>query len=119
MTRTLIIGAGLSGLVRAHLLASRGEDVLVLEAGDRPGGVVVSDALEGFLIERGPNTVRPTPELWSLVSDLGLLSEVELAPASATRYLDWGGRLHAMPAGPVGLLGTKLGKMKLPNLLGV
>ena len=117
MTRTLIIGAGLSGLVRAHLLASRGEDVLVLEAGDRPGGVVISDACDGFLVERGPNTVRPTAELWSLVSDLGLLSEVELAPASATRFLDWGGRLHAMPSGPLSLFGTDLlsikGKLRL------
>jgi len=112
MSRTLILGAGLSGLVRAHRLASRGEEVLVLEAGNRPGGVVWSDACDGYLIERGPNTVRPTAELWSLVSDLGLLSEVELAPASAKRYLDWGGRLHAMPSGPLGLLGTDLLSMK-------
>jgi oxygen-dependent protoporphyrinogen oxidase len=117
MTATIVIGGGLSGLVRAYSLARRGEDVLVLEAGNRPGGVVVTDHVDGYIIERGPNTVRPTPELWSLVSDLGLLSEVELAPPSATRYLDFDGRLQPMPMSPLGLLGTRLlsarGKLRL------
>ncbi|MGH9399252.1 MAG: protoporphyrinogen oxidase, partial [Thermoanaerobaculia bacterium] len=117
MTATIVIGGGLSGLVRAHSLARRGEDVLLLEAGSRPGGVVATDRVDGYLIERGPNTVRPTAELWSLVADLGLLSEVELASPSATRYLDFGGRLQPMPMSLPGLIGTRLlsarGKLRL------
>lgn len=117
MTQTIVVGAGLSGLVRAHALAARGEDVLVLEAGSRAGGVVKTDRIDGYVVERGPNTVRPTPELWSLVSDLGLLSQVQLASPSATRYLDFDGRLQAMPMSAFGLLGTGLlsvrGKLRL------
>lgn len=94
--------------MRAYSLARRGEDVLLLEASEGPGGVVRTDRKEGYLIERGPNTVRPTPELWSLISDLGLLSEVALAPSSAARFLDWGGRLHTMPMSPLKLATTPL-----------
>jgi oxygen-dependent protoporphyrinogen oxidase len=117
MTQSIVIGAGLSGLVRAHALAARGEDVLVIEGGSRPGGVVWTDRIDGYTVERGPNTVRPAPELWSLVSDLGLLSEVQLASPLAKRYLDFGGRLQAMPMSLFGLLGTGLlsarGKLRL------
>lgn len=108
MTQTIVVGAGLSGLVRAHALAARGEDVLVLEAGALAGGVVQSDAIDGYLVERGPNTVRPTAELWSLVSDLGLLSEARIASPLAPRYLDFGGRLTALPMSLFGFLGTRL-----------
>jgi len=117
VSSTIVVGGGLSGLVGAHVLARRGEDVVVLEASTRPGGVVRTDHVGGYTIERGPNTVRPTPELWSLVCDLGLLAEVELAPPSAKRYLDFGGRLQPMPMSPFGLLGTRVlsarGKLRL------
>jgi phytoene dehydrogenase-like protein len=38
--RTIVIGAGMSGLVRARALARSGEDVVLLEASARPGGAV-------------------------------------------------------------------------------
>jgi len=37
---TIVVGAGMSGLVRARALAERGEDVLLLETSARPGGAV-------------------------------------------------------------------------------
>ena len=117
MTSTIVVGGGLSGLVRAYALARRGEDVLLLERSSTPGGVVRTDRVDGYMIERGPNTVRPAPELWSLVCDLGLLAEVELASPSAKRYLDFDGRLQPMPMSPFGLIGTRLlsarGKLRL------
>ena len=70
--RTIVVGAGLSGLAAAHALARRGEHVLLLEASDRPGGVVRTERRSGFLLEVGPNTVRPSSELWELIEELGL-----------------------------------------------
>lgn len=114
---TAVIGGGLSGLVRARALAARGEPVLLFERSDHPGGVVRSEKQDGYLLELGPNTVRPTPELWGLVEELGLESEALLADPRTPRFIDFGGRLHALPSSPGGLVGTKLlsarGKMRL------
>ncbi|HEY6066137.1 MAG TPA: FAD/NAD(P)-binding protein, partial [Thermoanaerobaculia bacterium] len=76
---TAVVGGGLSGLVRARALAARGEAVLLFEESRDPGGVVRTKRRGGYLLELGPNTVRPTPELWQLVEELGLESEALLA----------------------------------------
>lgn len=50
----VVIGAGLAGLTAAALLHEAGLRVLVLEAGDGPGGRVRTDRHpEGFLLDRG------------------------------------------------------------------
>ena len=103
-----VVGAGLSGLVRARSLAARGEDVVLLEESRRAGGVVRSESRDGFLLELGPNTVRPTAELWGLVVELGLEPEALLADARLPRYVDFGGRLHALPASPPAWISTRL-----------
>jgi oxygen-dependent protoporphyrinogen oxidase len=114
---TAVVGAGLSGLVRAHALAARGEDVVLFEESNRPGGVVRSEERDGYLLELGPNTVRPTEELWSLVEALDLESEAVLADPRLPRFVDFGGRLHALPASPGGLVSSRLlstrGKLRI------
>ncbi len=117
MTRTVIIGGGLSGLARAHVLTRRGEDVLLLEASERPGGVMWTEGREGYLLEWGPSTVRLTPEVWKLVEELGLAEEALLVDPRIPRYVDFGGRLHPLPMSPPALLRSKLlstkGKLRL------
>ncbi len=114
---TIVIGAGLAGLVCARSLTANGEDVRVLERSDRPGGVIRTERREGFLLEMGPNTVRPTPELLRLVRDLGLESEVLLSDSRLPRYIDWNGALHEVPSSPLSLARTPLlsrrGKLRL------
>ncbi len=63
---------------------------------------------DGFLLEVGPNTVRPAPELWRLIDEVGLSGDVLLADPRAPRYVDFGGILHALPMSPGGLIGSKL-----------
>jgi oxygen-dependent protoporphyrinogen oxidase len=106
--RTIVVGAGLSGLSAAWALARSGEDVEVFEASDRPGGAVRSERRDGFLLELGPNTVRPTVSLWDLVGKLGLAGEVLLTDPRAPRYVDFRAELHALPMGPGALLGSRL-----------
>jgi len=53
----LIIGAGLSGLACAIELQRAGRPILVLEASGSPGGRVQTDRHEGFLLDRGFQTL--------------------------------------------------------------
>ena len=114
---TIVIGAGMSGLVRARALVERGKEVLLLESSDRVGGAVRSERRQGYLVELGPNTVRPTPELWRLVGDQGLREQALLADPKLPRYVEWGGKLRALPMSPGALLSTPLlsagGKLRL------
>lgn len=50
--RTIVIGAGVSGLSAARMLAERGCDVVVLEKASRVGGLVKCDVVDGVLYHR-------------------------------------------------------------------
>jgi 1-hydroxycarotenoid 3,4-desaturase len=52
--RGIVVGAGIGGLVSALLLAARGLDVTLLEAGDAPGGKMRSVQVDGADIDAGP-----------------------------------------------------------------
>ena len=73
-TGTIIIGAGLSGMYAASLLAQRGEPFLVLEARERVGGRILSPDYEGYFPDLGPSWYWPeiNPRINRLIQDLGL-----------------------------------------------
>ncbi|HEU0184567.1 MAG TPA: protoporphyrinogen oxidase [Blastocatellia bacterium] len=105
---SVIIGAGISGLVVAHRLKKMGRDPLVIESGDRVGGVIQSRDAEGFLIECGPNSLRGSHELLDLVDELNLTGELIAADPRAPAYVYADGRLQAAPMSPPALVKTKL-----------
>ena len=49
----IVIGAGLAGLAAAVDLRAAGQEVLVLEASDGPGGRVRTDLVDGYRLDRG------------------------------------------------------------------
>lgn len=53
MKPIVIVGAGLSGLACAVTLHGHGREVILLEASASVGGRVQTDAVEGFLLDRG------------------------------------------------------------------
>jgi protoporphyrinogen/coproporphyrinogen III oxidase len=105
---SVIIGAGISGLVVAHRLKKMGRDPLIIEGGDRVGGVIQSREVEGFLIECGPNSMRGSHEFLDLVEELNLTGELITADPRAPAYVYADGRLQAVPMSPPALVKTKL-----------
>ncbi|GAA3529821.1 NAD(P)/FAD-dependent oxidoreductase [Aeromicrobium panaciterrae] len=55
---TIVVGAGVSGLIAARLLASAGQRVVVLEARDRVGGRVWTDRSDGHVMDRGASWIH-------------------------------------------------------------
>lgn len=105
-----ILGAGISGLTAAFWLKAKGYSVVCLEASGRPGGSITTWAGEGFRFELGPNTVLNNAlEIDHLCEASGILGErINAAPAAKRRFIVKGGRLVALPGGPVGFLTTPL-----------
>lgn len=103
-----IVGAGLTGLALAHELARRGVEHVVLEAADRPGGVIRSGRVEGHLLDRGPQRTRLVGPVRALVDELGLVDEVVTAPAGLPLFVYHGGRLRRVPFSAADFLRTDL-----------
>jgi monoamine oxidase len=55
---TVVIGAGVSGLTAARLLAQAGQRVVVLEARDRIGGRTHTQRTDGFVVDRGASWIH-------------------------------------------------------------
>jgi protoporphyrinogen/coproporphyrinogen III oxidase len=105
-----VLGAGATGLAAAHRLAQRGHRVRIFEATDRVGGAVQTESVDGWLIERGPNSMLAgEPAVAALIDEIGLKDELVSAnPAAKNRYIVRGGKPVAAPASPPSLLGTRL-----------
>ena len=118
--RTIVIGAGLSGLACAFDRFRAGDDVVVLEAGSRPGGVVGTFDVDGFRFERGPNTVPASAaDFRTLCADLGIADRlVASSNAAQDRYLFHDGQLRVLPADPLALLSSPLLSIKAKLHLG-
>lgn len=71
---TIVIGAGLSGVAAARMLADAGMRVLTLEARDRVGGRMHTDRTAGFPVDLGASWIHGIDgsPLWDLVQALGI-----------------------------------------------
>jgi protoporphyrinogen/coproporphyrinogen III oxidase len=102
----LVIGAGISGLACAYRLRQRGLDVALLEARGTPGGLIGSTRENGFLLDAGPQSFQLTPSIETLVHELNLESQLQVADAKAPRYVLRGGKLQKIPMSPPALLAS-------------
>jgi oxygen-dependent protoporphyrinogen oxidase len=107
-----VVGAGVSGLCAATLLAeSLGDEaVLVLDASDAAGGYARTDTDEGFLCDRGPNGfLDKEPLMFAWINKLGIYEQMVRAnKAAERRFLLKNGRLIQMRPPPGFLLSPLL-----------
>ena len=87
----LVIGAGVSGLVAAVELKRRGYSVVVLEASDGVGGRVRTDAVDGFLLDRGFQVLLTAYPEARRCLDFAALDLKEFEPGAIIRH---DGRFH-------------------------
>lgn len=106
----VIIGSGISGLSAAFFEQEKGNKVTVLESAEKPGGVIISEKKNGYLLEKGPNTVMlkniPT---YTLIRQLGLTDKIIYPqPGAKIRYIYHHNQLSPIPASPLQLLRSPL-----------
>jgi len=110
--RIAIVGGGIAGLATAHALRvlAPETELLVLEGGDRVGGNIRSENLDGYLCESGPDGfLDNAPATLALVDALGLSDRLLPSRAEARRrFIFRRGRLHEVPLSPAAFATTGL-----------
>ena len=110
MPDVLIVGGGIAGLATAYELQRRGISSRVLERSGRPGGVIVSEHVEGFTIDAGPDALLiQKPDGIKLCQELGLGSRLVSTLPPRLAYIQRGGVLYPLPAASVLGIPTQIG----------
>jgi protoporphyrinogen/coproporphyrinogen III oxidase len=96
-TRTVIVGAGITGLALSRELAARGHEHLVLESASEPGGAIRTRVVDGRVLEEGPQRTRATRAVYGLIEQLGIGGECIVAPPGLPLYVYARGGLRRVP----------------------
>ena len=113
----VIIGGGIAGLAAAYELSRRGVSFLVLEQRTRAGGVILSEQVDGFTIDAGPDAlITQKRAAIALCEELGLGARLVSTKQPRLAYIQRGGRLHALPAASVMGIPTRLGPFAATKL---
>lgn len=119
-TDLLIVGAGPAGLAHAfwRRRAEPELDVQIVERQATAGGWIQTREIEGYICELGPQGIRPDDDSERFLAALGIEDQVMPAsPLARHRFLARDGKLHPLPSGPRGLIGTDIftltGKLSL------
>jgi oxygen-dependent protoporphyrinogen oxidase len=106
----VVVGGGIAGLATAYELSRRNRSFVVLERGQRPGGVVLSEEINGFTIDGGPDALLiQKPDGIELCKELGLGERLVVTKPPRLAYIQRGGRLHPLPAASVLGIPTRVG----------
>jgi len=105
-----IIGGGISGLITAYLLHQEGIKARVYEANSEAGGAMKSHQSDGWIAEKGPNTIMArSQKLIELMKELGLNEELVFAnPEASKRFIVRDKQPVAMPTSLFNFLTTDL-----------
>ncbi len=116
MPHIAIIGGGIAGLSTAYYLQKQIEvknlpiHYSLLEAGLRLGGKMLTEQVDGYTIEAGPDSfITQKPGALNLVADLGLEEQLVVSQdQNKGVYVYQGGRLKSLPDGVMLIVPTKI-----------
>lgn len=116
MKRIVVVGGGITGLAAAHRLIELGGDeveVTVLEASDHPGGAIATERRDGFVLEKGPDSmITDKPAGLALAKRLGLEGElIGTQEAHRRSFVVRAGKLMPVPEGFQLLAPAKFGPL--------
>jgi oxygen-dependent protoporphyrinogen oxidase len=101
MTRVVVVGGGIAGLVAAHDLAGSGMRVTLIDGAPQVGGKLRVSEVAGVAVDEGAEAfLRRRSEALDLVAELGLTDEL-VTPATLSASVWARGELRPMPAGTV------------------
>ncbi|HWP47700.1 MAG TPA: protoporphyrinogen oxidase [Candidatus Limnocylindrales bacterium] len=114
--KIIIVGGGISGLSTAYFiqeqLASLGDqvDCYLIEGRERLGGVILTEVVDGFVIEGGPDSFLSTkPWALELCQKLGLTDRlIGTREDQRKTYVFSRGRLEELPEGLTFMIPTQI-----------
>src|SRR5690606_5116776 len=107
--RVAVIGGGIGGLTAARALVVAGFDAHVFEATDRPGGVVGTSRVDGFVREHAASSFLGGPPRGALAlcKELGVPVD-KASPQAQRRWIYIDGKLREMPRSPLAFVRSDL-----------
>ena len=108
--KVAVLGGGVTGLAAAYRLAKMGHIVRMFEQTGRLGGVIRTEMTDGWLVESGPQSLRESSTLISMVMR-GISvhkTRVDASPAARRRYIVKRGKPVPMPTSPAGVVFSRL-----------
>ncbi len=92
----IVVGAGISGLLAAYHLDQVGYQVTLIEASDRPGGIIQSHQSDWGTVDDSAHSLRATPAVIHLLQNLNV-STVTLNENAKQRWLFRNGKPKKIP----------------------
>ncbi len=110
MNDVVIVGGGIAGLAAAWELRQRGIHPLVLEQRHRTGGVILTEHIDGFVVDGGPDAfLIQKPAAIELCHQLGIGHRLVPTLLPRTAFVLRGGRLIPLPEASFLGLPTRVG----------
>lgn len=120
--KVVIIGGGITGMTAAYFLQKEIKEkslpleVKLIESSNRLGGVIQTIRKDGFIIEKGPDSIVVTKKSGlKLIEEIGLKDQV-IYNIAGKSYIYARGKLHTMPEGSYMGIPTKITPFAVSSL---